>query len=548
MASAAIGAIHLAAFLTMALTEADWIGRAVFLITWGCLNCFWLAVLRRPALSAALSLVMIALILALSLFKYAVVWMTLNFFDVLIVDPDTVAFLWTIMPDLRLALIVAALIGLPALVLVWRIDPFRVRRSVAALAGAACLATIAGVASAVPEEPSDQFHGNNHVSLFVRSAVWSVSSLVSHGWMELDDAVHDRLRTVGDSCAPPRKLPHIILVLDEASFDITAAPGIKVPPRYSDHFKSFDGKARRLLVEATGGPTWYAEYNVLTGLSARSFGRFSYYVTRIAAGRVERGLPQTLRRCGYRTFTLYPAYGAFLSARMFQTGVGIDRLIDSRDMKAGEVQPDSFYYDQAVRLIERQRGMQPLFVFAYTAANHFPWFNRYRPDLTPGWRDPGNVPEVDEYIRRQSMSGTDYRDFVAKLEREFPNDAFLIVRFGDHQPTLSSQILEPTLSQDDIVRKILANDPRYFTTYYAMDVVNFAPASLSSALTTLEAPYLPLVVQEAAGVPLDPSFAEQKRIFERCRGLFYGCAGGAEARRFNRLLTDAGLIKGMVSR
>ncbi len=50
---------------------------------------------------------------------------------------------------------------------------------------------------------------------------------------------------------------------------------------------------------------------------------------------------------------------------------------------------------------------------------------------------------------------------------------------------------------------------------------------------------------EAAGVPLDPSFAEQKKILKRCHGLFYRCAGGAEARRFNRLLIEAGLIKGL---
>jgi hypothetical protein len=56
---------------------------------------------------------------------------------------------------------------------------------------------------------------------------------------------------------------------------------------------------------------------------------------------------------------------------------------------------------------------------------------------------------------------------------------------------------------------------------------------------------LPLLVQEAAGVPLDPSFSEQKKILKRCHGLFYRCAGGAEARRFNRLLIDAGLIKGL---
>ena len=69
--------------------------------------------------------------------------------------------------------------------------------------------------------------------------------------------------------------------------------------------------------------------------------------------------------------------------------------------------------------------------------------------------------------------------------------------------------------------------------------------ALGSALDVLDAPYLPLVVQEAAGLPLDPSFAEQKRILDRCNGLFYGCADGAEARRFNRVLIEAGLIKGL---
>ena len=52
-------------------------------------------------------------------------------------------------------------------------------------------------------------------------------------------------------------------------------------------------------------------------------------------------------------------------------------------------------------------------------------------------------------------------------------------------------------------------------------------------------------MQEAAGLPLDPSFAEQKKILQRCNGLFYGCANGAEASRFNRMLIDAGLIKNL---
>ena len=70
-------------------------------------------------------------------------------------------------------------------------------------------------------------------------------------------------------------------------------------------------------------------------------------------------------------------------------------------------------------------------------------------------------------------------------------------------------------------------------------------ATAQYALETIEGPYLPLVVLEAAGLPLDSSFAEQKKILERCKGLFYACAGGAEARRFNRLLIGAGLIRGL---
>jgi len=155
------------------------------------------------------------------------------------------------------------------------------------------------------------------------------------------------------------------------------------------------------------------------------------------------------------------------------------------------------------------------------------------------------MPELDEYLRRQAMSERDYAEFLARLERDFPAESFLIVRYGDHQPDFANFIIDPDVDFSELGRRLINHDPRYYTTYYAIDAVNFTPAGLTSALDTLDAPYLPLVMLEAAGLPLDPTFAEQKKILERCAGLFYGCAGGAEARRFNRLLIDAGLIKGL---
>ena len=47
-----------------------------------------------------------------------------------------------------------------------------------------------------------------------------------------------------------------------------------------------------------------------------------------------------------------------------------------------------------------------------------------------------------------------------------------MVRFGDHQPHFARFFLEPRLDQAAVARRIQQFDPRYFTTYYAIDAVN----------------------------------------------------------------------------
>jgi hypothetical protein len=541
---AIIGLLHLAAIGLLAWYEVFPVSRPAFVLIWGLLNFFWLALLRRPAIAAALSLILVVLVIVLSEFKFRVLWMTLNFLDVMIIDADSFAFLFTIFPQLWLIVGIAVAAIVPLLALFWWIDPLRVHLRTAMVGMTVCFGALLALAFTVQLEPFEAFYGHNHVSNFTRSGISVVSDLMKHGFLESDPVVADRLKSSADTaCQPAGKPPHIIMVHDESSFDIRSAPGVQVPLDYGAHFKSFDGKARRFLVEGVGGASWIAEYNVLTGLSARSFGRFSYFVTRIASGRVTRGLPNALRRCGYQTFSLYPSLGAFMSARSFQTTTGMQQFKDATDMGAKGLQPDAFFYDKAARLIESERGQGPMFLFVYLAANHFPWSYRFRPDLAPQWQDLNNPPGVNEYLRRQAMSAQDYAAFVAGLRQNFPSESFLIVRYGDHQPDFAAKIMDPSLDEKAVGDRLLRFDPKYYTTYYAIDAINFRPVDLSSAADTLDGPYLPLVVQEAAGLPLDPSFAEQKNIFKRCAGIFYACNGGVEARRFNRLLIDAGLIK-----
>ena len=539
-------ALHFAALGLLLWSEVGIVPKLVFAVCWGLLNFFWLAVLRRPAVAAALSLATIVVLILLSRLKYEIIWMTANFLDLMIVNADTVSFLLAVKPDLSPKILLVLALGLPVLTLIWWIDVFRVRRCTAAAGLAACAAALLGISIAFPQEEWDTFTGDSYVSKFARSGVAAVSAYAAQGYMESDAAIVDRLRVLPNAvCVPRGKPPHIVLVHDESSFDIRVLPGVKVAATYGEHFRSFDGKRRHFITEGAGGPSWFTEYNVLAGLSARSFGRFAYYVTQIAAGRVERGLPAALRRCGYRTFSIYPAPGAFMSARNFQTTTGMESFLDQGALGTKRIEPDGFYYDAAMRMIEHERDKGPMFILVYLAANHYPWNYRWRPELMPEWKAPGNAPDVDEYLRRQTMSFGAYAELRDRLARQFPGEPFLLVRYGDHQPDFASVLLEPWLDEAGVNRRLMTYDPRYYTTYYAIDAINFKPVNLSSALATIEGPYLPLVVQEAAGLPLDPSFAEQKRILKRCKGLFYACAGGAEARRFNRLLIDAGLIKGL---
>ncbi|WJR76919.1 sulfatase-like hydrolase/transferase [Bradyrhizobium sp. NP1] len=542
----AVALPHLAAAVLMMWTETDFGSRTCFLLSWAILNAFWITLLRRPALSGALSLTLVVVLVLLSRLKHDVVQMTANFVDLMVIDRDTASFLFTIFPDLRWSVIAAGLVTIPLMYALWWLDPFRIRRLPAAAFGLACLAALAGHALAWPDEDWRGYYDDGYLSKFARSGVTAAYDFVHYGFMESDAVVKERLNVpLLDSCHPAGRRPNIIMIHDESSFDIRAAEGVRVPAGYGSHFKSFDGKERTFLAESNGGPSWFTEYNVLAGLSSRSFGRFAYFVTRIASNRVERGLPLSLRRCGYQTVSLYPAFGGFMSARSFQTTTGIEHFYDAHDLGARDVEPDSFFYDKALKLMADHSPASPLFTFVYLAANHFPWETRFRPDLLPSWRPTGNRRVVDEYLRRQAISAEDYKAFLAGLKKRFPGQPFLIVRYGDHQPEFSPHLLDPGLDEAGIGKKLETYDPRYYATYYAIDAINFEPVKSPAMMDTIDGAYLPLVVQEAAGIPLDPSFAEQKQIMLRCKGVFYACGDGAEARRFNRLLIDAGLIRGL---
>src|SRR5277367_4577825 len=107
---------HLCALGILVGTEYTIKNITTFLLAWGLLNFLWIALLRRPAFAGALSLVMMTVLVLLSQLKYQVLMMTASFVDLMIVDTDTVTFLFTIFPALKWIVALCALALIPLLV------------------------------------------------------------------------------------------------------------------------------------------------------------------------------------------------------------------------------------------------------------------------------------------------------------------------------------------------------------------------------------------------------------------------------------------------
>jgi hypothetical protein len=326
-----------------------------------------------------------------------------------------------------------------------------------------------------------------------------------------------------------------------------------VPPGYFptlayDHrvdrlFASHDGKTHPLRVETYGGASWLTEFAVLTGLSTHSFGGMQQFVQPLMAGKLRDTLPETLARCGYRNVVFYPLMRNFVSNAKFYASVGIKEMFDAKDQGAKTYnERDRFYFGNALDEMARhlQRSRQPLFTMIFTMATHSPYDTVYMPEVDVPGGGPGTDPEMSEYLRRLAMARVDYDELRGELARRFPGERFLIVHYGDHHPVATRSLLglNNTLEAEDIS---LPLESLGFLTYYAVEGVNYQPPPLP-AVETLDVPYLPLVIIEAAGLPLSDSFRERQQILTACNGRYFTCAPRETILAFHRRLMDSGLI------
>ena len=429
-----------------------------------------------------------------------------------------------------------------------RFDATRARRRHAACALAA-LAVVAWSADAArgQRRHTEFYFENAYVTFFYASWAETLEALWRGSLIEAAESLPAGRRfDAQSSCSPAVRPPHIILIHQEFVVPPALFPALRYDRSLDAFFRSFDGSLNKLRVETFGGASWLTEFSVLTGLSAQSFGGMRQAVQHMMAGGIRDALPQVLARCGYRTVMFYPMLHRFLGSGRFFEATGIGEIFDAKAQGAKRPnERDRFYYANALAEIGRhvRRSHEPLFVYIQTMAAHGAYDYVYEAEVAVPGGGPGTHPEMSEYLRRLAMGHADYDALRAELARRFPGEKFLILHYGDHQPTATRTLLgfDEKASIEDI---LASGSDAARTTYYAIDAVRYRPPPLPS-LGSLDVAYLGTVLIEAAGLPLPDSYRERRRLMMLCAGRYHDCPARAEVLSFHRRLIASGLMKAL---
>ena len=502
---------------------------------------------RRLLMSVATVAAIVAMIVVAADVKRRYIEMVLHAYDVVfyLTSWATIRFLWVDHRAYLIAIAVSFILTALLARTLYNWDSTRISRILSGglVVTFSCLALWASHAKG--ERRNTLFYWDNlYLSSFYASWSETLETLMKGQLLEALKSQKKPLFTIPASCTPAEKPPHILLIHQESVVPPFQFPQLDYDRTLDPFFKSFDGQVHKLRVETYGGASWLTEFSVLAGVSTYSFGGMRTFVQSLMQGKIHDTLPQALTRCGYDNSVFYPVPKDFVSNGRFYAAVGMPQIFDYKAQGATRFnERDKFYYANVLTHLEKhiETSNRPTFNFIITSATHLPYTYTYEPEAKVPGGGAGTDAEMNEYLRRLAMAKMDYDEFRAQLTERFPNERFLIVQYGDHQPVATRIYLgfDKSYAAEDMK---LDPDSPGFITYYSVDGVNYTPPPLPS-VDALEVPYLGTLLLNESRLPLSPSYAERVRLLGLCEGRYYTCENKREILGFHRRLIDSGLVE-----
>lgn len=305
-----------------------------------------------------------------------------------------------------------------------------------------------------------------------------------------------------DPPEPQEQKPNVIVFMSEAFWDINLLD-TDFSPNPIQHFESLREESihGQVYVPVFGGGTANTEFEVLTGISLKTYAADWHIVYRNEIYEPVPSLASIFKDEDYRTEALHPYHHWYYRRDEVFPLLGFDRFTALKDMEdpptLGPFVTDEYLTDLLIDQIEESD--EPLFNYTLTMQNHAPFHEQRNEPVVSFEHD---LNERQETMLQTYADGLYFSDRELKRLVDYLRDSdepTLLLFFGDHLPMFGNNF--------DLYRSMgylgeetpeeLQDDLRLHTVPYIL----WANYPLETGEMPLQnATALPLLVLEHAGV------------------------------------------------
>lgn len=244
---------------------------------------------------------------------------------------------------------------------------------------------------------------------------------------------------------PPDKLPNLMIVLAESTFDFNQA--FKLTHPVANFILDRNENTRALgpvYANAVGGGTWLSEFETVVGIDERLFGYAGYYTHSSLSPFVKTSVVTYLEKKGYSTIALYPTEGTFYNTKVAFKKYGFDRFMEAQELglKGHWSSTDEEIAEAVVSRGGLEHLKAPFFAYVDFLENHAPHrCDKFtsQSELFTTFADPASFEQnciLNEFIRRAKSSEAGFRMLVSYMQdtQQRTGRPYVIMIFGDHQP------------------------------------------------------------------------------------------------------------------
>lgn len=327
----------------------------------------------------------------------------------------------------------------------------------------------------------------------------------SMGWEDLEKELVDEESSEEASEKPELKDqdPNVIIIMSESFWDINHLDA-EFSPNPIQNFDSLKEESihGEIYTPVFGGGTANMEFEVLTGISLKTYPADWHIVYRNNLEDPVPSLASIFKEQGYNTQALHPYYHWYYRRDEVYQLFGFDNFTAIEEMEdsptIGPYVSDEYVTDEIIRQMDESED--PLFNFTVTMQNHGP-YKKLRNE--PIIDIQNNLDQEQETMLQTYADGLYYSDQALKKLVDYLKDSdepTLLLFFGDHLPMMGDNYhlyRELGFIGKDEEPEALQDDLRLYSVPYLL----WANYSLEEEEVPLKnATSLPLMVLDQAGI------------------------------------------------